>query len=436
MIKVCDAIMGSGKTESAITFMNENPDKKFIYITPFVKEAERILAACPSLNFTVADNKKEHGGAVLRHTHALVESGHNVATTHQAFRLYRQEILDLIREQHYYLIIDEAIDILSKTDVSNDDLRMLEKDGLIEFGEDGFFHKTEAAASYNGKLMDELRLLDRYDLVRSFDDGDDDNGIEQGKTRFFFWSLDAKLLQVFDEVIVLTYMFESQNMYQMLKMKDIPYQKIGISRDEDGTFRFADSMQYVPDYTQHLSEMINILENDQLNAIGRDRYSLSMSWFNTNKAARRREVTQLKNNVYNFYRNYMNGYPASKRMWSTYECSRKKIQGKGYINAFLPFNCKATNAYSSCNCLAYCVNVFMNVEQKQYYHSYGIEVDEDAYALSIMIQWIWRSAIRNGEQIHIYIPSARMRGLLRQWIANVTAESQENTQDETDATAA
>jgi hypothetical protein len=33
-----------------------------------------------------------------------------------------------------------------------------------------------------------------------------------------------------------------------------------------------------------------------------------------------------------------------------------------------------------------------------------------------MIQWIWRSRIRKGENINIYIPSMRMRNLLNAWM--------------------
>ena len=43
-------------------------------------------------------------------------------------------------------------------------------------------------------------------------------------------------------------------------------------------------------------------------------------------------------------------------------------------------------------------------------------MDEDAYALSVMVQWIWRSAIRDGDEIYLYIPSSRMRTLLLDWI--------------------
>ena len=58
----------------------------------------------------------------------------------------------------------------------------------------------------------------------------------------------------------------------------------------------------------------------------------------------------------------------------------------------------------------------MNVNEKKFYNLHGIEVDEDMYALSIMVQWIWRSAIREGGEVNLYIPSRRMRELLVGWI--------------------
>ena len=42
--------------------------------------------------------------------------------------------------------------------------------------------------------------------------------------------------------------------------------------------------------------------------------------------------------------------------------------------------------------------------------------DEDMYALSEMIQFICRSAVRKHEDIWVYIPSRRMRNLLNNYI--------------------
>ena len=46
----------------------------------------------------------------------------------------------------------------------------------------------------------------------------------------------------------------------------------------------------------------------------------------------------------------------------------------------------------------------------------GNNIDKDIFALSEMVQFIWRSAIRNEKPINLYIPSKRMRRLVTDWI--------------------
>ncbi len=45
-----------------------------------------------------------------------------------------------------------------------------------------------------------------------------------------------------------------------------------------------------------------------------------------------------------------------------------------------------------------------------------MSIQEDTYALSEMLQFIFRSAIRDGKEIELYIPSFRMRQMLKEWI--------------------
>lgn len=103
-------------------------------------------------------------------------------------------------------------------------------------------------------------------------------------------------------------------------------------------------------------------------------------------------------------------------MWATYKNGESSLRSKGYSRSNIAFNTKATNDYGDKQVLAYCVNIFMQPDEKNYLLSNNIAVQEDRYALSVMLQWIWRSAIRNGQEIWIYIPSKRMRNLLKQWI--------------------
>ena len=49
MIQVIDSIMGSGKTTWAINYMNSHPDERFIYVTPRLKEVDRIVSGCSTI---------------------------------------------------------------------------------------------------------------------------------------------------------------------------------------------------------------------------------------------------------------------------------------------------------------------------------------------------------------------------------------------------
>jgi hypothetical protein len=66
--------------------------------------------------------------------------------------------------------------------------------------------------------------------------------------------------------------------------------------------------------------------------------------------------------------------------------------------------------------MAYLCNVFPNPVIRQYLNGRNIKVNSDLYALSEMLQWIWRSQIRRYDPIHLFIPSERMRSLLYLWL--------------------
>ena len=74
---------------------------------------------------------------------------------------------------------------------------------------------------------------------------------------------------------------------------------------------------------------------------------------------------------------------------------------------------RASNEYRDRTAVAYLVNKYFNPFIKNFFVSNGVEVDEDGYAISEMLQFLWRSGIRDGKRITVYIPSRRMRELLK-----------------------
>ena len=105
-------------------------------------------------------------------------------------------------------------------------------------------------------------------------------------------------------------------------------------------------------------------------------------------------------------------------MWTTFKDYKNKCRGRGYTKGFVSCNARATNEYRHKKNLAYCINVFNNPIQMKFFISKDVSIDEDTYALSELIQWIFRSQLRDGNKINLYLPSERMRSLLIQWLNN------------------
>ena len=78
---------------------------------------------------------------------------------------------------------------------------------------------------------------------------------------------------------------------------------------------------------------------------------------------------------------------------------------------------KATNDFCDRKMCFYLINVYPNLAVQHYLGDYGLKIDEDMYALSEMLQFIWRGNIRTeGGEMTVYIASPRMKKLLQDWI--------------------
>lgn len=88
-------------------------------------------------------------------------------------------------------------------------------------------------------------------------------------------------------------------------------------------------------------------------------------------------------------------------MWTTYTEYRSKIKGNGYTKGFIGCNARAFNKFKHKTSVAYLVNRYVNPIIFGFFDERGIRIDQDLYALSEMLQWIWRSAIREDKEINV-----------------------------------
>lgn len=426
MVNICDAIMGSGKTESVITYINEHPDDKYIYAAPYLDESSRIREGCRDMHFVEPEKKYETDFSKVVHNRQLIEAGSNIATTHQCLKSFTDDMMQSIQDQGYILFLDECMDFMDECDISDNDIEMLITNDYFTM-DNGSYSWT--GREYEGGKFDNTfwAMGSRSIVERSESVSVDPDDVDRCNYRY--WMLSPDVFRAFKDVYILTYMFDGQNLKYFLDMNDIPYRYIGITRTQSlymtdvYRYEFCDHVDYIPEYVCDIRSMIDILEDNKLNAEGDNYYALSKSWFSLDSQRNRarridraNDISHLKKHLSNYFTNIHRDISGSNRMWSTFKSARDLLKGDGYARGYTSLNLKATNQYMDRTCLAYACNLFMPVPHKIYYQSHGLDVNEDAYALSMMVQWIWRSAIRDGQKIHLYLPSSRMRRILYDWM--------------------
>lgn len=402
-VYVVDMIMGSGKSSAAINFMNEfHQVYKFLYVTPFLSEIERVKTMCPKLKFADPQTKMGHGK--LTDIKFLLSHGRNIATTHVLFSMFTAELIDICRSQGYILIMDEVANVVTQYNIGEEDkAALLERYAYVE-EETGLVRWREEKNNYkDSKYQLEKRLCELQALAM------------YGNKDILMWLLPIGCFNAFEEVYILTYLFEGQLQRYYYDFFNLPYEYLYVKGDSLAEYEFTTVPQQQKikyDYKQ----LIHICDIDKLNSIGEFEYDLSKSWFKRNEG-NKVVLPRLQKNIYNYFRN-VTKTSANKNIWTTFKDYKDKLSGKGYSRGFLPCNSRATNAYKDRTCVAYCLNKYINSMVKMFFTSKGVCTDEDTYALSEMLQFIWRSAIREGKDIWVYIPSKRMRNLLIKWIEN------------------
>lgn len=415
MINIVDATMGMGKTQAAINYINNNKDRKFIYVTPYIEETHRIKDACPELDFEAPRKDVEVFNFRKRdHLAALVKSGRNISMTHALFSMIDNSLADSITSQGYIIIIDEVIDVFKKRVLNTCDISLLASGGFLEEvqGDDGFhyYKKTGTSNTYDGRLGGYLAEIGSGEYIRLRD-----NNSGQRET-VWFWSLNERLFRMSDEVYILTYLFDGMPIKGFMDMHRIPYRYIGVEHDETG-YHFSDR-RMLPAYAGNLRSLIHICNKDSINDIGKAKCALSSSWYK--RAKTDGSIMTVRNHLNTYFQRHIPKWVApNQRLWSVFKSAEPVVKYKGFTKGFLSYTARATNKYSDAIAVAYCVNIFADPTLARYLQAKGASIDQDKYALAYMLQWVWRSRIRNGQEIWLYIPSGRMRELFIKWMDDI-----------------
>lgn len=409
---VVDSIMGSGKSQGAIAYINAHPEWKFIVATPYLAEIERFIKGCPKHKFKqpVRDEEAKRNKTVSLSW--LLDNKENIVMTHTLFMLQEQETEE--KYKGYHLIVDESPE---KPIFEIEDITPLESDFLLS---------KCISLKENGDASWTAPYIPRYEDIKNLCDKGRLKGYvaesEDKISRGIFEIFPPNSFEYFEEVVLLTYLFKGQIFKGYLDMSNIKYDYWYVGHPREGGYCLTPEPQ--PFQKFNYKELIHIYGADgkeKMNDIGRGYYSLSRSWYEASKDER---LEELSTNLYNYFHNVVKA-KRKERLWTTFKQYKTIIGNKGhYAKNFLVCNTRATNDYRERTKLAYLANRFMIPSYSILFTRNDVIIDNRLFALQEMLQWIWRSAIRDGKPIEIYIPSERMRSLLMQWLDYVSGEKE------------
>lgn len=430
--------MGRGKSTWLIEHINLHPERRFLIVVPTVNDQRdregniihesEATRYCKQINAEVfepqaAPTKTESLRRAIVHRR-------NIVTSHALIQKIDTITMDLLSKSDYDLIIDESLSVICDYQKLNpnpkkskksrkDDIKALIKDKWILPDQNGVFvwndkkDKDYFDGKYSGTWLSVKNLCQMQSLMwLPKTDGSFSDDV-------IIWRFPVRFFQLFENSYIATYLWNGSYQKMYFDMFGVSYTHTMLS--DVGKLIPYDAQKELS-ARERLYNLMDIYDG-KLNDIGQstkaDRSPFSKNWYEKNaKISRRGNISPyfllLKANTENFFRHKAQS-PAAANMYTTYKDYQKFIKGARYTKGYVPLNARGSNEWRHKTVLAYLVNRFPDIEIKHFFEGNNIKVNQDLFAVSEFLQWIFRSAIRDGKRIRLYIPSERMRTLLYKW---------------------
>lgn len=418
-VEILDSIMGSNKTNRVLDWIDSNPNERYLYISPLLSEVDNTSRLATNLKhvsfeFPSTDEYDTKTDDLL----SKLEVGANISCTHSLYLSMTEKHLDLIEKFEYIVIIDEEVGVIDAfKKYSTDDLAYLNSNGDIEISdEDGMISWVGAELGKKAKYKQFYNLCKAKAVYAT-----------KRSDTMLVTQMPVELFTRAKRVIIMTYMFNGNvldNFLKLKKVKVVPFTEVQPTQIDK----------------QEIRELID------LKPLDRKLLKLSMSVYGYDKMDKK---------GFDLISNYIRStglsvgakaidtmYTLPKSVSPVEVKSGKRVAPRGYLTyktevldedgvvvldgkgkpktednyCWLHSGCRATNKYAYKWYLVHCYDRHPNLSVETYLKEYGCPVDKNVFALSEMLQWIWRSRIRKGECIVLAIPNTRMHNLFLDWL--------------------
>lgn len=431
-VTIVDRYMGSGKTTGIIAAFK--PGQKYLVVVPLLSEITRIikgsgvpffqpLGAGDSDARSAPDYPQDARCQTKRESlRALVQGGRNVVCSHELF-----SALGSIAQEgllaDYHVWIDEVLNVAEVKTGITQTKRIASSDPDPDTGwrelyladayiticpETGRISPTDKWRGLVDKLAGNLSqtMFHAADAGRLYCD-------QTGMHRDIIMAeLPPALLTGCRTLKVYTYMAEGSFMAAFMRRHGVTY-RTEFNAIENAAFR------------KQARQLVTVHPMARLKDM---RFSYSAQ---AKEAGKRKPGAEVPQALYRMLRTAgeLRGVDKDKIMvTSAKACWYDK--GNDILNRPGPFakesrlfdgvhwvanTTRGTNDYAHCSHLIYLWDQHASVHVARFL---GVDDERhrDLYAVSELLQWVWRSQVRKGEPITLFLPSARMRRLWSRWL--------------------
>lgn len=416
-VQVLDAIMGYGKSTHAISTINSEPDNYYFVVLPLLDEVERYKTSCENVKLVEpSDEDTTKSNDLLD----ILRNRQNVVTTHHLFERLTDEHLSTLRKLpmvrgEKVLILDETIDLVrsaSDANLTNKNLRADRDNGYVLVHEETGKVQWNPLKSCGYSHHEHLKNLCDTGMLFFLDD------------EFVVVEVSTEFLSCFDRIIVMTYRWDSSIMaVQLGQVHGVEIEKIPLNEK-----RLLECYRYI---ANHLSIPDDYCSGD-----------LKLSWYGIRGSTQ--EAASLVNET---TKNAMTHYdiPLDLTRYTTFKEAhgfsfidyfksvkigkwwKKDSKGKTVPASFLSHTALGTNEHAHCKLMVYGLDKHLNPGVGRFFSKHDASISYDEWALSSMLQWLFRGCVRDreaNEEMIAIILSSRMRKMAQAWLSSIKNQAE------------
>ncbi|ACN14895.1 hypothetical protein HRM2_17910 [Desulforapulum autotrophicum HRM2] len=401
---ILEGICGVGKSTRMIKYIRENIEERYLVVLPLLDEIERYQEKLPELTFKVP---LENNSTKTEQFKNFLRDKSNILCTHALFSLWDTEIEGLIAEAGYHIIIDEEVGIIESVGINAKVIENLMKLKYISIDSGTglvTWDYEESGYDYNGEKEHQMVISKaKSGSLYCFDD------------KFFVYELPYRLFIIGDKYTIMTYLFKGNFMDAYFNSHSIKYNIKQIDPEEARSIkeRARELIEFVP-MTANMKNICNKHKRSKP-------FSKGFIERMTHKE-RKSFCDGIRNIVYKREK-----YDIERVMITCFKCfmktdddkvPKKNMMPRSMYTCLVPMNARGSNQWIDRDFVIHMVDHYPEPSLDKYMHARSNgSYNPDIYALSMLVQYIFRSAIRDKKHIKLMICSPRMEKLFKNWLA-------------------